>query len=230
MAKAKQKEQNEKIDNVEQTDKTSKAESNGTGTKRKKTIGRPNTSKQKRLDEAKAMVEAVEKGLVKKDKRTPPVTQANRNMVAPGDNAKYVHFCLEVAKLGFDCDTKDVNDMREHFFRYLELAFQNDMKVGNIQAYAAMGISHKLASIMEHDRTKYSKEYGELITQVRNICGMYREQMMSEAKLNPIVGIFWQRNYDKLTNNDEPERINDDDLGNRKTAEEIAKEYDLIDE
>lgn len=187
------------------------------------------TTKQRNLDLAREQLEAYEAtGKVKMLEKRQGANQLPS--VQDGDNARYVKFCMEIAELGMTCNTKDPEDMKNHFRQYLQLAFKYDMKLGNLQAYAAMGISKQMADYMEHRRDLYRQEFADVIRTVRNVCGMYREQLMADQKLNPIVGIFWQRNYDKLTNNDDVERVDPNEFAQQKTPDEIAKEYDLIEE
>ena len=58
------------------------------------------------------------------------------------------------------------------------------------------------------------------------ICSAYREGLMADGKVNPVTGIFWQKNYDGMK--DQSEVIltpNTDPLGDKKDAEQLKDKY-----
>jgi hypothetical protein len=78
-------------------------------------------------------------------------------------------------------------------------------------------------------------EIREFCAFVRKTCAMFREEMVSANKLNPVIGIFWQRNYDGLRNDTEQVQNNtaiDDGQGDEfSSVSEIKKRYgDLLKE
>lgn len=48
---------------------------------------------------------------------------------------------------------------------------------------------------------------------------------MSDGKINPVTGIFWQKNYDGLRDQTELAIAPVNPLGEGKSAEELAKKY-----
>ena len=57
------------------------------------------------------------------------------------------------------------------------------------------------------------------------MCAAYREQLGLEGKTHPALTIFWQRNFDGLTNEDIVRVTKEDPLGVLKDANEIAEKY-----
>jgi hypothetical protein len=50
---------------------------------------------------------------------------------------------------------------------------------------------------------KDDPEIREFCQWVRKTCAMFRENLVADSKINPVIGIFWQRNYDGLRNDTE---------------------------
>ena len=50
---------------------------------------------------------------------------------------------------------------------------------------------------------KDDPEVREFCIQVKKTCAMFRESLVKDGKLNPVIGIFWQRNFDGLRNDTE---------------------------
>ena len=69
-----------------------------------------------------------------------------------------------------------------------------------MSAYAAIGMDHRTFDIFSRSDDPEVKEF---CVAVRRTCAMFRENMVSENKINPVIGIFWQRNYDGLRNDTE---------------------------
>ena len=65
---------------------------------------------------------------------------------------------------------------------------------------------------------------------VRSTCAMFRESRISDNKLNPVIGIFWQRNFDGLRNDTEQVQAineqNDDEYSGSKAYKD--KYRDMI--
>jgi len=135
--------------------------------------------------------------------------------VEPGYNARAVEFLRAIRPQG-KIDKTDVDALRARFEHYLDMCAQYDFKVSNLNAYAAMGITRVDASLFSRDARH--PERAEFIQQVQDYCSGYRECLMSDGKMHPAIGIFWQKNYDGMR--DTVEHIAAPSIG---TAEDIAK-------
>ena len=96
--------------------------------------------------------------------------------------------------------------------------------IGNLTAYAAMGISKETASAWARG-LKRDERYKKLILYVQRICAAYRESLGLEGKIHPALTIFWQRNFDGLTNEDVVSVDMNDPLGTAKSRKEIQEKY-----
>jgi hypothetical protein len=55
---------------------------------------------------------------------------------------------------------------------------------------------------------------------------MYREGLMEDGKVNPVTGIFWQKNYDGMKDQQEVVLTpNTNPLGEQKDAEALQQKY-----
>ena len=149
--------------------------------------------------------------------------------IPAGKNAEIGSFMQKVMAIAGDRQTDDLNVLIDRFQKYIELCAEQDKKVGNMSAYLAMGISKVTASHWRSGRSTVERQ--KFIQNVDTICAAYREEMMLDGKLNPIVGIFWQKCYDGLRDN-APDVANDA-LPEYKTedADQIREKYkDIITE
>jgi hypothetical protein len=119
----------------------------------------------------------------------------------------------------------DVAEMEKRFLHYLQTCVDMDMKVGNMAAYFAIGIDKDIARdwlkqdpSMKHERTRFIKK-------VQQICAMARENMMQDGRVNPVVGIFWQKNYDGMKDQTETIITPNNPLGDATDTETLKRRY-----
>ena len=115
-------------------------------------------------------------------------------------NTRLIKHIMQINELGMQADKSDINTLRSCFVNYLKLCEANGFNVSNLSAYAALGMDR---STFEYYSKKDDPEIKEFCAAVRKTCAMFREEMVSANKLNPVIGIFWQRNYDGLRNDTE---------------------------
>lgn len=137
---------------------------------------------------------------IRNNKEIPPVKMPrNKAMVDQGDpelNKLYANLAIELLSWG-KADKSNPDELYNRFLRYLDYCSQHNLKIGNQAAYLAMGITKDDVYDWENGR-RDSKAHAELIIKVKAICGMYRECAMADGKIMPATGIFWQKNYDGL--------------------------------
>ena len=144
---------------------------------------------------------------------------------------RYANFVLAVKRISEGVNTKDVNDMRNRFYQYIALCEACNMKIGNLNAYSAIGIVQQYAWNWKNGGFGSTPERKELIEEIDSVCSGYREQLIADGQINPVTGIFWQKNYDGLRDIQSHEIAPMDPLGEKRSAKEIAEQYkDIIDE
>ena len=147
------------------------------------------------------------------------------NARVPADyNAKQIQFMREILPTE-PLDPDDVDEMERRFNHYLDVCARYDIKMGNQAAATAIGTTASQLICWERE-TKSNPTRAAFCKKVRQLCAMYREGLMADGKVNPVTGIFWQKNYDGLR--DQSEVIltpNTDPLGDKKDAEQLKDKY-----
>lgn len=140
-------------------------------------------------------------------------------------NAKYANFVLAVASIGRGANHADINDLRLRFYTYLELTQRTNMKISNMTAYLSIGMTQSKAAYLAQNG---SDEIKDLLMEIQAVCAAYRESITADGKLNPVTSIFWQKNYDGLSDKQERLVTVQDPLGDLKSTDEIKKKYEAI--
>ena len=84
---------------------------------------------------------------------------------------------------------------------------------------------HNIFRIVGRHLFAYSAE----CKKCEEICGGYRESLMSDGQLTPSTGMFWQKNFDGLRDQTEHIVTPGDPLGEMRSKREIAEKYaDII--
>ena len=144
---------------------------------------------------------------------------------------KITAFALAVQNISRGVNIKDVNDMRQRFYLYCALSERVGMRIGNMNAYHAMGISFNVASQWRTGGMGSSAERRELIAEVDAICSGTREMLAGMQQINPVLAIFWQKNYDGLKDVQDHVVSTGDPLGDKQSREQIQEKYqDIIEE
>lgn len=99
---------------------------------------------------------------------------------------------LEIA-LWDEIDTKDPEQLRDRTLKYLQYCIDNNIKPGNLGLYNAWGLTKGEVSNIQ--RREPSSARTGVIKKSRQIMSQIREQLMSDGKINPVTGIFWQKKH-----------------------------------
>lgn len=151
---------------------------------------------------------------------------AKASQLAKHENTERLEFMVHVANIAKDVDNTDPDSMREAFYKYLVLSAEWGQKVGNLTAYAAMRTNRTSMDQWLHGQTRADDpRFKELAIEVKSMCAAYREQLGLDGKTHPALTIFWQRNFDGLTNEDIVRVERNDPLGAVKDAKQIAEKY-----
>lgn len=142
------------------------------------------------------------------------------------NNTERIQQMAICAEIGKKSDYNDPEKMLECFGEYLTTAEEYGWRVGNMTAYLAMGVTKSQIEEWYNGGARASDpRYKQLATYVKTVCAAYREQLGLEGAIHPALTIFWQRNYDGLTNEDIVRVEQANPLGERLDAKEIAEKY-----
>ena len=110
-------------------------------------------------------------------KRNSPIMIDNDPDNVPEGNQRRIEFLLVISQLP-KISTNDLPALRKRFYDYLDLCVKYNMKVGNMAAYAAMGVDRDTVNGWESGKRRSSqKEYQEFAREIKRVCGMYREML-----------------------------------------------------
>ena len=150
-----------------------------------------------------------------------PIIKGQKTELPPGENARLVGFLAEIASWP-KVDPDDMPGLEARFQKYLSFCAERDIKVGNQTCYLALGISNDQASMWSNGVTRDAAHL-DFIKKVKRICGSYREMLMQENKVNAVVGIFWQKNYDGLKDQQDVVVAQNNPMGETPDAEALQK-------
>lgn len=188
------------------------------------------------IDDGK-QIEFVKGELVEREPQKYTMSEAARDQRtaiarAREENKRRMGMIYKVAEISRHANIQDPESLLNCFHEYLRVAHEEGAMIGNLTAYAAMGITHQTADNWLYGRAhKDDPRYRDLIYYVKNICAAYRENLGLEGKIHPALTIFWERNFDGLTNEDIVRVEHTDLLGEVKSTKEIKDKYaDLVEE
>ena len=115
-------------------------------------------------------------------------------------NAVRIQHVIAIEEISKNADRKDLLTLRSCFMQYLALCQQDGCSVGNLAAYAAMGFDNSSWQSWIKHGDEERKEFARFI---KRTCALFREGLVADGDLNPVIGIFWQRNFDGLRNDTE---------------------------
>ena len=131
-------------------------------------------------------------------------------------NSRLIGHIMQIHELATHADKKDVLSLRSCFLNYLKLCQVNGFVVSNMAAYASMGFTREKWMVWSR---KDDPEIREFAAFVKSTCAMFREEMVADGKINPLIGIFWQKNYDGLRNDtDQTNSIDETDYSDRSAG------------
>ena len=190
------------------------------GSKNKPKIGRPKGSKSGYTVSEKALAQRKAVGIQKVKPAETPEEMAY--------NTRLIQHIMQVNEIASHADKNDILSLRSCFIAYLQLCQQDGFPVQNLTAYASMGFPSN--AHFENYAKKDNPEIRIFCASVKQTCAMYRESLISSSKINPVIGIFWQRNYDGLRNDTEQvqavQEQNDDEYSGSKSYKD--KYRDMI--
>lgn len=153
-------------------------------------------------------------------------------MLAEGENTKYLSVIIETEKIAQTADRNDIDSLYNCLNSYLQLCHKYDVKLTNMGLYRACNLAREEIDRWAAGTLRSSNpEYRNFANLCRAICSEYREIIMAEGKLNPITGIWWQKNYDRFQDKPQPYGSDMIDEKDELTSAEIAEKYqDIPDE
>ena len=138
-------------------------------------------------------------------------------------NAAHIAHILKIQEIASHVVPGDPVSMKAAFINYLVLCQQDGFKVGTLAACTAMGLRrHTILSDWERGK---NQELRDLAIFVRSTCSLSREALIADQKINPVIGIFWQRNFDGLRNDTEQVQAVEQSEEEKSSTQEYIDRY-----
>lgn len=197
----------------------------GTGEETKEGTGKKRGRKKKGAGEPKSKYNMSPAALaIRRANSAPARTDEEREY-----NAKMISHVMKIHEISLHADRNDINSLRSCFAAYIQLCQEDGFKIGNIAASTALGITHNL--LYSWSKGEAGQEKKELALFIRSMCSTARELQITEGKINPVVGIFHQRNFDGLRNDTEQQQNNQVTDPEEETSNKYLEKYShLIEE
>lgn len=164
----------------------------------------------------------------KKNYRNSPVIGDNGISATPGEIADITRNMLTIG-LWPSIDINDPKQVADRVTKYFNYCIDNEIRPGNLGLYNALGIDKRRVSEITNGSgygNKFNPESLDVIKKSLMILSSIRENLMSDGKINPITGIFWQKNWDGLQDKQEVVITPNQQLQATQTAEQIAESID----
>ena len=158
------------------------------------------------------------------------VSGENRKIVGRMGDEKvtaFVNYHMDMMQMRQGCDKRDVPDLYNRFYRYLTYCAEHGIVPNNMNAYFAIGIARQDISAW-HNSVRGTPEHKEFADMLMQFFASVHEQGATDGVLNPISAMFWQKAHDGMIEASKVEVVQDNPLGDRKSAEELAKIYDNL--
>jgi hypothetical protein len=121
-------------------------------------------------------------------------------------------------------DKRDPQDLYNRFMRYLQYCFEHGVIPGSANARLAIGVSSRDIADWENGR-RGTPEHKAFAEDFKAVLASVNEQAAADGILNPTLSIFWSKAYYGLTDQPKPEVEVNNPLGDKQSAQEIAKRY-----
>lgn len=147
------------------------------------------------------------------------------DLIDDTENSVYLAVIVETQRIAEQADRNNIETLYNCLFKYIELCRKYNVKFSNLGAYNACGVSKQtIYQWASGIKRKSNPEYAKFAHFVQAICAQYRETLMIEGKVNPIVGIWWQKNFDHFSDKPLP-YAEISDGSEEPTSAEIAEKY-----
>ena len=136
----------------------------------------------------------------------------------------FVKYHVDLLKMGQGVNKRDVPELYERFYKYLQYCIEHNIVPNNMSAYLAIGI-HRNDIADWKSGYQGTPEHKQFALDVSAFFASIHEQGGTDGIMNPIQTIFWQKAYDGLSDQPKIEVQVTDPLGEKRAAEDIANKY-----
>lgn len=136
----------------------------------------------------------------------------------------FVKYHLDMIQFREGVDPTDVDDLYNHFIGYLAYCADHGIIPNNMNCYFALHVSRQQMSAW-HRGVGGTPRHKEFADMVMDFFASVHEQAATDGIVNPIYSMWLQKAHDHMIEAQKVEVVTDDPLGQKRSAEEIAKQY-----
>jgi len=136
----------------------------------------------------------------------------------------FVAYHMECLAMRQGVDKNDVQDLYTRFMRYLAYCQEHGVIPGAANARLAIGIAPRDITDWENGK-RGTPEHQQFANDFKAVMASVNEQAAADGILNPVLSIFWSKAYYGLSDQPKVEVEVVNPLGDKKSAEELAKRY-----
>lgn len=135
-------------------------------------------------------------------------------------------FVTECLKTGRSADRENIESLTNALSKYIELCVQSGMPMTMKTCQLALGLTPgMLASWRSGASRSANTQYKEFAEMVYAIVGAGLEASSSAGALDRVLLIWWEKAHFNMVEGDGRDLSQNDPLGERKSASEIAEKY-----
>ena len=139
----------------------------------------------------------------------------------------FVRYHMAMLEMRQGVDKSDVPDLYQRFYRYLTYCAEHNIIPNNMNAYFAIGISRQDVSAW-YTGASGTPDHRKFAETIKSFFASIHEQGALDGIMNPISSMFWQKAHDGLIEASKVEVVQQDPLGDRRSADDIAKKYENV--
>lgn len=184
------------------------------------------TKRERQRAQVEILSHAAEDGML-------PVTPNKTNIMKAvgkiGDDkvGAFISYHVEMLKMRQGVDKKNVPDLYKRFLTYLEYCAAHNIMPGNMSAYFAIGVEQQEIGSWRRG-VAGTPEHKQFAEDVAAFFKSVHEQAPTEGLMNPISAMFWQKAHDGMIEAAKIEQATVDPLGEKQSAEDIARKYEGV--
>ena len=120
-------------------------------------------------------------------------------------------------------DRKSEKEMNQRFDDYLDLCAMYGVFPGNLNCYTALGITKQLADKWDSHEIGTTFQW-DFIKKIKQIMSSVRELAAQQGNINPVLAIFYAKNYDGLKDQQDVV-VTPNVIGQTDDATTLAEKY-----
>lgn len=125
-------------------------------------------------------------------------------------------------------DLHNPKAVKEAIYNYLIDCEKAGKRPGNMGMYRALDMTRQDVNnvITGKSKSKVSPECIDILKKALQLLSEYREQLGAQGRLNPVTLLFWQKNYDNLSDVQQVHVTADTGPAANLTPDQIAKQIE----